>query len=302
LIKFKNTGPSSTAKGFNEEIFIDFLKIKDSVVRNSPITGCLLVIDYYSRYLYIHPVFEPISSRAVLEALENWSSEFSHPQRIRLDRGLENNNQYVKAFCAENNIGFQPGATGHPQTQGAVERVNRTLQLLVRTLKQESPTMSLAQRLYKSRGIYNHRFHKSLGMSPLEKVGTTEIPDVEVEESENEDEESDEFENLSHVSYPDVGIEQRVLPEVGSKVLWKKVRFEKDEFPYVEATVKKVYDRGGMVVTTEDGRERIVNVDRVALLPNQVDEVEQTANTDVRRYPVRSTRGQRPRRFSDDET
>ena len=162
--------------------------------------------------------------------------------------------------------------------------------------------MSLVQRLYKSKGIYNHRFHKTLQMTPLEKKQTSGIPDLEVEESENEDEESDEFENSSHVSYPDVGIEQRVLPEVGSKVLWKKVRFEKDEFPFLEATVKKVYDRGGMVVTTEDGRERIVNVDRVALLPNQVDEVEETADTGVTRYPVRSTRGQRPRRFSDDET
>jgi hypothetical protein len=113
--------------------------------------------------------------------------------RVRCDRGSENLNSQVYQFCEENSISVKPGAAGHPQSQALVERVHRTLLLLIRTLKEDHPSLSLSERIIEARGAYLRRFHASLGMSPLEKVATENIPEIETSESEEgvESEEED---------------------------------------------------------------------------------------------------------------
>lgn len=88
---FRSTGPVTDARKFNEEIFLDFLKVASG---QEELRGVVVMVDGYSRYAKIHFVGGSggVNSNRVLEALALWRSEFGNPKVVRLDRGLENNN------------------------------------------------------------------------------------------------------------------------------------------------------------------------------------------------------------------
>ena len=59
-------------------------------------------------------------------------------QNIRSDHGTEFKNQDFKNFCDENGIGHNFSAPRTPQQNGVVERKNRTLEEMARTMLCES--------------------------------------------------------------------------------------------------------------------------------------------------------------------
>ena len=272
--KFPSTGPVSIATRFNQEVFVDYLKVSS---REELLSGVVSIIDAYSRYATWTEVSGPVTAAAVVTSLRNWRAEFGSPMIIRCDRGSENLNRYVASFCDEHNVVVQFGSAGHPQSQSLVERVHRTLLMLLRTLKEQYPSMTLSDRLTEARRVYLRRHHSALGMSPLERKETDSIPAAE--ESDEEQFGSDIEEMEEPISF---GV------SAGDPVLWKKVSSGKDEFGFAKGRVTKELGRGAYVFV-EDGksRERIVNRDR--LVPLAVPPM-----ISVDESPRRSARNRRP--------
>ena len=276
--RFVSTGPATEARKFNEEVFLDFLKVSDGETR-----GIIHMVDGYSRYVMSYVVETNVNSDRVLESLEAWRAEFGAPECIRLDRGLENHNQFVKKWCADEQVKLKFGSVGHPQSQTLVERIHRTILLLVRTLKEGDSQLPLRRRIERARYVYLRRYHKSLGMSPLQRIDTSGLPlDGDSSDEDPTENDADDAAGLQ-------GSEGNAF-NVGDPVVWKKVRASKDEFGYEKGTVVEVYNRGGLRFRREDGLERTVNQDRVA-------QVQPTPIEPGPRYPIRTTRGILPERF-----
>ena len=60
-------------------------------------------------------------------------------QNIRSDHGIEFENQDFEKFCDEKGIDHNFSAPGTPQQIGIVERKNRTLEEMVRTIESNLP-------------------------------------------------------------------------------------------------------------------------------------------------------------------
>jgi transposase InsO family protein len=280
LRRFPSTGPVTVATRFNEEVFIDFLKIPEPA---EGISGVVSIIDAYSRYATWTEVSGPVTSGAVTGALRCWRAEFGSPSVVRCDRGSENLNRFVGEFCVTNGIRVQYGSTGHPQSQSLVERLHRTLLLLLRTAKEADPSSTLAERLIEARRVYLRRSHSSLGMSPLERKQTVGLPPAP-ESAEEEFADYEEDDSL------EIGL------SAGDRALWKKVTPAKDEFGWVPGQIVKELGRGAYAFLADGkSRERIVNRDRLA--PITAGEEEQPTVEETR--PVRSRRP--PNRYGFEE-
>lgn len=69
-----------------------------------------------------------------------WESEgLGHPSILHTDNGGEFSNEKMNRWTEENNIDYRHGNPGHPQAQGAIERVVGTVS---RLLKDRIPEMA----------------------------------------------------------------------------------------------------------------------------------------------------------------
>jgi transposase InsO family protein len=255
LKNYPPTGPCSTAAKFNEELFVDFVKTPG----HDDVSGFVTLIDGYSRFVTVHEVYGPVSAMYVVNAIRRWCADYGTPSAIRCDRGRENLNRYVSQYCLDHNVKLRPGSIGHPQSQSLVERVHGTLLLLLRTLREEYPQMSLCERMIEARAIYLRRWHSSLGMSPLEKMNTENVP--ELLEDGTEEEAAPEDDDEPEIVFG---------PSVGDKVLWRKPTNDKDEFGFIAGSITRELGRGAYGFLP-DGRikEKIVNRDRLVVITDE---------------------------------
>ena len=92
-------------------------------------------------------------------------------KKIRSDNGKEFANTNIEAYCEEVGIKHEVSATYTPQQNGVVERKNRTLIILARTMLDEynSPQDLWAEAINASSYAYNRLFlQKFLSKTPYE--------------------------------------------------------------------------------------------------------------------------------------
>ena len=128
---------------------------------------CLVIVDDFSRYtwtFFLHdkseatPCFKKFAKRA--------QNEFDVKiKKIRSDNGKEFVNTNIEAYCDEVGIKHEVSSTYTPQQNGIVERKNRTLITLARTMLDEynTPESLWAEAIntacYASNRLYIHKFH-----------------------------------------------------------------------------------------------------------------------------------------------
>ena len=127
--------------------------------------GCLVVVDHFSKWLVALPIrnkrAETISSlmeHRVLPCLPG------KPGQILTDNGVEFTSQLFNAVLMKYDIHHMHTTPYHPQSNGAVERTNRTVIQMLRSLGENSASWSnnLAQAVL----TYNHTWHSSIAMTP----------------------------------------------------------------------------------------------------------------------------------------
>jgi hypothetical protein len=134
---------------------------------------CLVIIDDYSRYtwtFFLHDksevttCFKKFAKRA--------QNEFEVKiKKIRSDNGKEFGNTNIEGYCDEIGIKHEVSSTYTPQQNGVVERKNRTLITLARTMLDEynTPKKLWAEAINTACYASNHLFlQKFLGKTPYE--------------------------------------------------------------------------------------------------------------------------------------
>ena len=94
----------------------------------NPKAKYLIVIeDHFSKYLWASPS-EDKKANSVLIAIKTFFSLSGEPKVLQCDNGTEFINETIKNYLKGKNIQFIHGKPYHPQSQGLIERSNRTIQ------------------------------------------------------------------------------------------------------------------------------------------------------------------------------
>ena len=100
----------------------------------------LVIVDHFSRYCVAVPI-QTQSAEVVAEAFfQNWIMRFGCPMRVHTDQGANFESSLFAELCQRCHIAKSRTLAYHPQSNGACERLNRTLLRLLETSVYECPT------------------------------------------------------------------------------------------------------------------------------------------------------------------
>jgi transposase InsO family protein len=100
---------------------------------------CLVIVDDYSRFTWVFFLQEKYQTQEILKRfLRRAQNEFRlRIERIRSDNGTEFKNSQIEGFLKEEGIKHEFSSPYTPQQNGVVERKNRTLLDMARTMLDE---------------------------------------------------------------------------------------------------------------------------------------------------------------------
>ena len=113
----------------NELLIIDFLKLSVSYDGH---VGLIVMIDHFSKYAQAVPL-QAFTAAAAADAIcKGWICNFGIPDRILSDQGSQFESALFKEFLEVFGIQKSHSTAYHPQTNGLVERHNRTILQMLR--------------------------------------------------------------------------------------------------------------------------------------------------------------------------
>jgi transposase InsO family protein len=103
---------------------------------------CLVIVDDYYRFTWVFFLQDKSQTQEILKGfLRRAQNEFGlRIKKIRSDNGTEFKNSQIKGFLEEEGIKHEFSSPYTPQQNGVVERKNKTLLDMVRTMLDEYKT------------------------------------------------------------------------------------------------------------------------------------------------------------------
>jgi hypothetical protein len=103
---------------------------------------CLVVVDDYSRFTWVFFLQEKSQTQETLKGFLRWAqNEFElRIKKIRSDNGMEFKNSQIEGFLEDEGIKHEFSSPNTSQQNGVVERKNRTLLDMARTMLDEYKT------------------------------------------------------------------------------------------------------------------------------------------------------------------
>ena len=103
----------------------DLAFVQDLAKENDGVNYLLVVIDVFSKFLWVRPMKNK-NARSLVQAFDSILSEKRKPEKLRTDKGTELINESFQQYLKKQGIQFYT-ATNEPKAAAVVERVNRTL-------------------------------------------------------------------------------------------------------------------------------------------------------------------------------
>jgi hypothetical protein len=152
-----------------QKMGVDILEHKENYI--------LVGIDYYTRFIFA-AMIKTKSAESIVNILSYWFRTYGNPEEIIADKGLEFCNAKVEELCFNRNIKMHITATAHHESNGRVERVNRTLREYFR--KDDAEKFSLEEMVGRAVARYNESLHSAIKISPNEAWRCSEASDLKI--------------------------------------------------------------------------------------------------------------------------
>ena len=139
-----------------------------SLPPNQGFIGCLVAVDHYSKWVTAVPIRNK-KSASIIQVFNTqiFSSHSKNPcqmMTVMTDNGAEFMSDDFKSFLNSLSKSHQLSTPYHPSSNGVVERVNRTIQNLIKSLT--DCNTNWLEHLPRALIIYNNTIHSELNPSP----------------------------------------------------------------------------------------------------------------------------------------
>ena len=147
-----------------EQYDADLADMSNISKQNSGYCFLLVVIDVFSRFLWMEPV-KTKTAKEVLKAMRTVVSRGRIPKRMRTDKGSEFDNRLFRKWCTDNNVHYF--TTQNETKANYVERVIKTLKTMMYRYFTKYRTYKYIDKLQDFVRSYNATPHRSLnGLAP----------------------------------------------------------------------------------------------------------------------------------------
>ena len=126
----------------------------------------LVISDYFSKWTEAYPLPNQEASTVALKLVDQWICRFSVPEQLHSDQGRQFESELIAEVCKLLNIKKTRTTAYHPQSDGQVERFNRTLLNMLATVAKNHPH-KWEESLCKVCLAYNSSIHETTGYSPF---------------------------------------------------------------------------------------------------------------------------------------
>ena len=128
----------------------------------------LTIIDHFSRYGWIYCISDK-SMDTVFLKIKQAFAQFIPPKILHTDNGAKFKNKLIKSYWEGKGIYFVNGTLEHPQSQGAIEAFNKTVQnFLILAKDAQKDKFNLEHSIADFLINYNQRKHTTTKHSPIE--------------------------------------------------------------------------------------------------------------------------------------
>ena len=147
---------------FNEVVHIDHQKI---CMIDSGYNQVLVMIDHFTKYAEAVPCITASVEETCDHLINTWIARHGCPNTFQLDNGTAFVGELTKELMRRSQVAQAHSTTYHPQTNGLVERQNRTLVSMMRVYCSRYMT-DWDRYLPQVMGAYNSTHHSTTGVSP----------------------------------------------------------------------------------------------------------------------------------------
>ena len=134
----------------------------------------LTMVDTFTRWVEAVPLVEHTARSVANAILQQWVSRFGTPSEIHTDQGAEFESAVFRHMCTMLGVQKTRSSPYHPEGNGAVERVNRTLKALLRA-HSEKDRQEWDQTLPLCLWAYRSAIHHTTGHSPAKMLMGREL-------------------------------------------------------------------------------------------------------------------------------
>ena len=131
---------------------------------NNNIGKILLVIDMFSKYVWLEPLRDK-TGKTMVDALNRIFKKGRRPRIIRSDMGGEFLNSKVQSFLKRKNIIHY--TTKNTMKAQIAERAIRTIKMYIHRYLKHKNTLKYIDKLQKIAQTYNSSYHSSIGVAPI---------------------------------------------------------------------------------------------------------------------------------------
>ena len=147
---------------FNEVVQIDHQKI---CMTDSGYNQVLVMIDHFTKYAEAVPCITASAEETCDHLINTWIARHGCPMTFQSDNGTAFVGELTKELMRRSQVAQTHSTTYHPQTNGLVERQNRTLVSMLRVYCSRYMT-DWDRYLPQVMGAYNSTQHSTTGVSP----------------------------------------------------------------------------------------------------------------------------------------